>query len=97
MVLLFSGVCMVSSGLSFLSSGPSNMSIKRGNEIRYVGMKFGHNWNHGSFISIIRVNGYNVRTYSKLKSDLGFSFLMVGLPRNDYSIIKIGSGMVSQL
>ena len=32
---------------------------------------------------------------AKLKSDIGFNFLVVSLPRNDYSIIKIGSGMVS--
>ena len=88
---------MVSSGLSFLSLGLSNMSGKCGGVIRQVGIKSGCKWNYGSFIWIIRVNGYIAKTYQKLKSNNEISFLVVGLPRNDYSIMKKRSGMVSQL
>jgi hypothetical protein len=57
MVLIFRGVCMVFSGLSFLSLGLGNMSNNCGDVARCVGTEIGLNWNSGSFLSIIRVNG----------------------------------------
>ena len=42
MVLLFSGMCMVSSGLSFLFLNVSNMSYKCGNKARSIGVASDH-------------------------------------------------------
>ena len=72
----------------FLSLGLSNLSQKCGNDFRSIGVESDHNWNYGVFTLVIRVTNYHVETYPKLNSNVGFSFPVVSLSRNDYSSIK---------
>jgi len=96
MVISFSRVCMVFSGVVSVSHGLLNMSGEYGVRIRWARVNLGvcaGAWNYGAIIVTIRDKNENIKTYRKLKSDVGFRFPVLDCIYFDYSFVKIRSGM----
>ena len=88
---------MVFSCVVLLSHGPVNMSGEYGVRIRCGCVNLGvfvYVWNYGTCILTIRIQDENIRTFIKLKSDIGFMFLVLDYIWFDYSFVKIRSGMM---
>ncbi len=97
MVTLFSVVCMMFAGVVVLCYGLVIMSGEYGVRIRCRRINldaFVYVWNYGTIICTIRIKSENVKTFIKLNSDAGFSFLVIDYMCFDYSFVKNGSGMV---
>lgn len=96
MVISFARVCMVFSGVVSVSHGLLNMSGEYGVRIRCARVNLGvyaGAWNYGAIIVTIRDKNENIKTYRKLKSDVGFRFPVLDYIYFDYSFVKIRSGM----
>lgn len=87
---------MVFSGVVSVSHGLLNMSGEYGVRIRCARVNLGvyaGAWNYGAIIVTIRDKNENIKTYRKLKSDVGFRFPVLDYIYFDYSFVKIRSGM----
>ena len=90
---------MVFSRIVVLCHGLVNMSGEYGVRIRCRRVNLDvlvYVWNYGTIVFAIRIKNENVKTFIKLNSDVGFSFLVIDYICFDYSFVKNGSGMVLQ-